>query len=131
MPTTTKPTQIAGIPIVPYEDFWNDFKWSQSQHITLIGTTGCGKTTLELDLLEMGGREYIIFLGTKAEDETQDELGPMGFKMARDLKDIILDVSHRWVLNPGVTRRQLEDVDKMKARWRKFYQEVLMYCYEK
>lgn len=119
--------EIQGIPVVTYDDFWNSFHWKQSQHITIIGTTGCGKTTLELELQEE--RDYVIFLGTKSEDSTQDELGPLGYKMARDPKDINIEISDKWVLHPGgnPTKETAQDI---KVRLREFYRQVLMFCYE-
>ncbi len=122
----TRQGRIEGIPIVSYDQFWHDFNWKQDQHITIIGTTGCGKTTLELDLIDE--RDYVIFLGTKEEDETQDDLGPLGFRLAKNCKDISLDVSHRWVLHPGKSPKK-ETAQELKRRHRDFYQEALTYCF--
>jgi hypothetical protein len=117
---------IATIPVVSYAEFWDEFHWKQSQHITLIGTTGCGKTTLELDLVTE--RDYVIFLGTKEADETQEELGPLGFRIAHDPSEISLDISHKWVLHPGRPRKG-ETAPEQKVRLRSYYQEVLTYCF--
>lgn len=118
---------IMGIPVVDYDTFWNDFVWDQDQHITIIGTTGCGKTTLELDLVDE--RDYVIFFGTKEEDETQEELGPLGFRIANSPKDISLDISDKWVLHPGKPRNKMETVQDRKVRHRAFYAEGLNYCF--
>lgn len=120
------PQSLEGIPVVSYTDFWDEFHWKQSQHITLIGTTGCGKTTLELDLVDE--RDYVIFLGTKEMDETQEELGPKGFVIVHDPSEISLDISHKWVLHPG-KKRKGETANQEKARLRGYYQEVLTYCF--
>lgn len=122
----TPEQDIRGIPVVSYDKFWDEFRWKQSQHITLIGTTGCGKTTLELDLV--GERDYVLFLGTKEMDETQEELGPLGFVIAHDPSEISLDVSHKWVLHPGRSKRQ-ETANQQKQRLRNYYQEVLTYAF--
>lgn len=119
---------IEGIDVVDYDTFWDNFNWKQDQHITLIGTTGCGKTTLELDLIE--AREYVIFLGTKEEDDTQEQLGPLGFRIARSPKDISLDISHRWVLHPGKMKKPGEKTRDAINRLREFYQEALSYTFE-
>jgi hypothetical protein len=126
MAVRTRAKQIEGIPVVDYTTFWDNFNWRQDQHLTLVGTTGVGKTTLELDLIDI--REYIIFLGTKEEDETQEELAPLGFRVAHDPQDIILDVSHRWVLHPGRIRKG-ETAQELRNRHRAFYREVLLYCF--
>lgn len=48
------------------------FKWRQGEHVTLLGPTGQGKTTLALEILPM--RDYVIVFGTKAKDTTLDRL---------------------------------------------------------
>lgn len=117
---------IQGIPVVSYAEFWDHFHWAQSKHITIVGTTGCGKTTLELDLIDE--RDYVIFLGTKEKDETQDELGPLGFRIAHDPSEISLDVSHKWVMHPG-KRKKGETAGAERARLKDYYRHVLTYCF--
>lgn len=113
------------IPVVGWDAFLGDFDWRQGEHITLIGTTGCGKTTLENAIEEL--REYVIFLSTKPLDETQHELGPLGYKVAKKVEDLSLDVSPRWVINPGVPRKA--DAHAIKAHQKRVFQETIMYCY--
>lgn len=113
--------------ITPWDEFLNyDFEWRQGQHITLIAPTGQGKTTLELNILNRRG--HILFLSTKDQDETQEELGPLGFKFARTIKDISTDVSTRWVINPGGLKKG-ESADDMKDRQRPIYREAILMAY--
>ena len=42
--------------------------WQQGEHVTIIGPTGCGKTTLEARLLE--ARESVVVFVTKIHDDT-------------------------------------------------------------
>lgn len=113
--------------VTPWDEFINeDFQWTQDESITLIGTTGQGKTTLELELVKQ--RKHVLFLGTKSDDETQEELGPLGFKIAHSMDDVILDVSHKWVVNPGGLRKK-EDVPAMKARQRPVYRDAIATAY--
>lgn len=56
---------------------WDDFlarkfRWEQGEHITLIGPTGSGKTTLALALLPQ--RKYVLAFATKPKDRTMDAL---------------------------------------------------------
>jgi hypothetical protein len=120
--------RVGGIEVVSYTDFWNTFLWKQSQHITMIGPTGCGKTTLELDLVEE--RDYVIFLSTKPQDETQEELGPLGFRLTNRVEEVSLDISDRWVLHPGKARNKHESVNEEKIRHREFFRKALMFCYK-
>ena len=87
------------VPFVEWDDFATQFKWRQGEHVVLIGANGRGKTTLELALLPM--REYVIFLGTKRRDPTQDALTRrMGYELTPDPAEIHVDVSKRWFLKP-------------------------------
>lgn len=43
-------------------------EWRQGEHLTLIGPTGSGKTTLGLDLI--GIMPYVAIVGTKQSDDT-------------------------------------------------------------
>lgn len=46
--------------------------WRQGEHVTLIGPTGSGKTTLALALLPH--RDYVLAFATKPKDRTMDTL---------------------------------------------------------
>lgn len=56
---------------------WLDAKsrmvWRQGEHVSLLGYTGCGKTTLAAEILPM--RRYICAIATKPRDPLIDELG--------------------------------------------------------
>ena len=56
----------------PWDEFLASFKWKQGEHVTLLGPTGQGKTTLALEILPR--RRYCIVFGTKAKDATLDRL---------------------------------------------------------
>lgn len=70
------------IPFLPWDDFLGQWTWRQGEHITLLGPTGCGKTTLAMELLHR--REYIVVFGVKRRDETLDHLLRSGFKRVRE-----------------------------------------------
>lgn len=59
----------------------NTGRWVQGEHVTLIGPTGGGKTTLALDLMELRGHSVIF--ATKAKDRTLNGLRRQGWQMRR------------------------------------------------
>lgn len=102
------------------------FRWKQGEHITLIGPTGCGKTTLTNELIPI--RQYAIFLGSKKKDDTQDKLQKeYGFRLAGDPKQIHPDIARRWLVRPPFKRgMQAEDIRKAH---REVFRETLMRAY--
>lgn len=70
MPTNTP--QRTEVPHVPWQRFQSGLRWSQGEHVTLVGPTGTGKTTLALSLLPR--RKYVGVFGTKPADKTLDRL---------------------------------------------------------
>jgi hypothetical protein len=64
---------------VPWDRFIAErFRWAQGEHVSLIGPTGTGKTTLGMSLL--GHRDYVAALGTKPRDENLDKLRRLGYR---------------------------------------------------
>lgn len=65
--------EIQEVPTVTWAEFVNQhFQWEQGEHLTAIGPTGAGKTTLSMALLPF--RRYVIATGTKPKDPTLDKL---------------------------------------------------------
>lgn len=62
-------------PSLNRDDFFNAFKlaWHVGQHVTLVGTTGDGKTKLTEHLCNM--RKYCVVVATKKSDKSLDEYG--------------------------------------------------------
>jgi hypothetical protein len=69
---------------LPFRDFLNYFhgKWEQGEHVTLIGPTGVGKTTLTQRLLTRRG--FVTVFATKDTDSTMDALVRAGYKKQRE-----------------------------------------------
>jgi len=63
---------LSDVPHLPWEKFLRHFVWDQGEHITLVGPTGSGKTTLATQLLPR--RDFVVALGTKPKDSTMNKL---------------------------------------------------------
>lgn len=86
---------------------WDDFvsfyfRWEQGEHITLIGPTGQGKTTLALSLLKM--RDYVMAIATKQRDPVLYELERMGYQRVREFGELPAEVSPKIVLAANLPR---------------------------
>lgn len=57
---------------VEWDRFLEGLRWRQGEHVTLLGPTGSGKTTLALELLPL--RKWVLVLGTKPKDATLEHL---------------------------------------------------------
>lgn len=95
--------ELEGIPYVPWDVFLRDhFRWEQGEHLTCIGPTGCGKTTVQLALMPM--RRYVVVLGTKPGDRTLEQLhDTQGYTRAyqwREVRKPRAGRTSRWLLWP-------------------------------
>lgn len=64
---------VSDVDRLPWDRFIAErFRWEQGEHVTLIGPTGMGKTTLALAIVE--ARAYVLALATKPKDATMDKL---------------------------------------------------------
>lgn len=99
------------IQLPPYERwdrFYSEFqrtwggpppKGGQGQHITLVGTTGSGKTTLARELLKI--RDYVIVLATKVRDTSLYEpLAEEGYVTLSSLEHVDPERTPRIIFKP-------------------------------
>ena len=68
------------LPVTPWDTFYRYFErsWHQGEHVSYIGPTGSGKTTLALAILPI--RRYCVALATKPKDATMDALARSGWR---------------------------------------------------
>jgi len=72
---------IDQVAYVPWADFRRRLGWQQGEHVTLIGKTPSGKTTLALQLLPL--RRFVAVLATKPRDPLIERLRSQGYKVTR------------------------------------------------
>lgn len=93
---------------LPWDVFMSRFDWRQGEHVSLIGPTGGGKTTLALAILPR--RNYVTVFGTKPADDTLTALQRQGWKRI-----------HQWKERPGlVPDAQGRLPDQRLILWPKF-----------
>lgn len=73
----TPPTTSTGVTRLTWDEFLDWWPWQQGEHVSLIGPTGQGKTTLALEILKL--RAWVVALATKPRDATLDGLKREGW----------------------------------------------------
>lgn len=78
--TATK-TEIPPLEEISTADFLSYMRqnWYQGEHVTFLGPTGRGKTTLAKSLLAI--RQWVVVLGTKKYDDTLDTFKKAGYRV--------------------------------------------------
>jgi hypothetical protein len=97
---------------VPWEQFLPALPWRQGQHVALIGPTGCGKTTLLLNLLPK--RKYVVLFGTKPRDATLNALVRQGYHKMQKWEPLDADMYPRRILWPNAA--QLREARNLQRR---------------
>lgn len=105
----------ATIPTVEWREFERDiWSYEQGQHVTLVGPTGHGKSTLGLHLLPRD--LYPVLFRTKRHDVTLDKY-TQGFKTVKRFEVHDPDVFPRVVLHPPL-RRGLRSLEEQREIFR-------------
>jgi len=91
-------------PRVDWQTFLASLNWRQGEHVSLVGPTGQGKSTLGLALLHR--RRYVMVLATKPKDATLDRLTKRRheprYRLIRDVDDRT-PVDARYLIWPKFT----------------------------
>lgn len=61
-----------GVPAIPWSSFFAELDWRQGEHVTMVGTTGCGKSTLAMTILP--ARAYRAIVCVKPRDKLMRQI---------------------------------------------------------
>jgi hypothetical protein len=98
---------------ISWSEHLRRWTWRQGEHVTLVGPTGCGKTTLALEILAM--RRYVVILAAKPEDPVLEQLTGQNWRRVRRWEEV-RPSGERAILWPRAS-----DPDELEARqWVEF-----------
>jgi hypothetical protein len=90
-------------PRIPWDVFVTRYlQWLPGEHFALIGPTGQGKTTMEMNLLPL--RPFVVVFATKPADATMDALIRGGYVKMERWQSLDANQYPRRVLWPNATR---------------------------
>jgi hypothetical protein len=95
------------IPTVTFGDFMTYFasSWNQGEHVTILGHTGSGKTTVAFEILPI--RQFVLMLATKPKDKLITASKKEGYHFAKSWP-IDFYLYPRNVLWPSIAK--IEDI---------------------
>lgn len=116
-PVGVTPRKGEPAPEVSWSEFLTQFDWRQGEHITAIGPTGGGKTTMLLQLLNR--RDYVSIFEVKLRDSTmRAAIERYGYVVESDWQGAGPE-HNRVVLWPRA------DVDELQARQKEVFTDAI------
>lgn len=104
---------IEGIERVEWDDFLeNHYVWKQGQHVTLIGPTGQGKTTLAKAILKQ--RNYVLSLVTKRKDPLISEFKAEGYRVVKEWGYLPYESHPKVLLHPPYLRSEPREAEQLR-----------------
>lgn len=111
------------IPYVRWDVFLERVKFEQGQHITIVGTTGSGKTVLERELVKT--RFWTVLLGTKNEDrELYEPFEKAGFEITDDFDPTPEKADSRVIFRPRMSTPDAAGLRKQRDAFESMLFEV-------
>jgi hypothetical protein len=113
---------LDGQEYVDWDTFLQGFQFIQGEHITCVGATGSGKTTLALKLI--GYRQYVAVLATKNRDESlYPKLQAKGYKLTGD-PDLDYQKTPRVIFRPKLEAPTGEAQEEQREAFRRLLVNV-------
>lgn len=108
-------------PLAPYPSFYTRLAggpdgFQQGDHVTILGPTKSGKTTLALDVCEI--RTYVLGVFTKPQDPILDELAGRGWRKTRKLDIQVQDgvvTDRRLAFHPVFATGSIREKEQKQA----------------
>jgi len=122
-PTAKPPAAADEVGWPEFRD-WFHARWKQNEHVSILGVTQSGKTTLAGELLE--ARESVIVIATKPKDKVVDQFDRYGYRQQERLDvPTVENQSGRQIPHPAYRRITLWPKDRrdpMTRGWRSMRQ---------
>lgn len=110
-------------PFVRWDQFRDRLKFRQGEHITIVGTTGSGKTLLARELLNF--RSYVAVLGTKNRDpELYGPFEKRGYDIVEDFDPTPDEDESKIIFRPRLTTPDKKGRDRQADAFRAMLFEV-------
>lgn len=114
------------IPFIRWDRFLARVHFRQGEHITIVGTTGSGKTVLERELVEH--RSYTALLGTKNQDsELYVPFEDRGYELTEDFDPSPDRASSRIIFRPRLTSPDAKGLGRQRDAFQAMLYEVWEY----
>ena len=110
-----------GVPVVPWERFMRrHFIWRQGEHVSIVGRTGGGKTTLATGILPK--RSHVVVFANKIRDPVVSDFKKQGYTVLNSWGNIRREET-KIVLWPKF--KKMSDVSHQRAEFKKALDEIL------
>lgn len=120
---------VTEVPSLSWSEFLDDFTWYQGEHVTGVGPTKSGKTTLFRELMRRARREnthpWQVVTATKRRDEILDTFKPDGFVKMPSWQVHDAEVFSKIMLAPPLpsARDKARQADPLREALTSIYQQ--------
>lgn len=110
-------------PYLRWDDFRAQLRFRQGEHITIVGTTGSGKTLLARELLKF--RDFVAVLGTKRNDpELYGPFENLGYEITEDFDATPEAHESRIIFRPRLSTPDQKGLDRQRQAFEAMLFEV-------
>jgi len=126
--TVTTPPSLE-VPVLTWSEFLDEFVWHQGEHITAIGPTKAGKTTMFREIMRRARIErthpWQVVTATKRRDEILDTFKPDGFVKMPTWQVHDAEVYSKVMLAPPLpsARQKSRQADAIREALTSIYQQ--------